>query len=111
MILLGDLREEIAKEIQRSILDVVDQYKYKESFYLLVWAGIDIETGIINTRLIILDRKPPKMLGTLLYYVDNKKEIIERIWALPLDIPIYEPGEEVIQEVWESARDVPILKS
>lgn len=108
-ILLGDLRPEIAKEIQRSIVKVIDRYKNKESYFLLIWAGIDTETGIIRSRLILLSEKPKKMLGTLLYFVDNKAGKIERIWALPLDIPIAEPSEEMIEEVMKSAKGMPIL--
>jgi len=111
MILLGDIRSEIAKEIQRSILKTVDRYKKKKSYFMLVWAGIDIESGVIRTKIILFNKKPPKMLGTLLYFVDNRIGKIERIWALPLDIPIYEPSEEVIEEVLRSSKNMPILKS
>ena len=109
MILLGDLRAEIAKEIQRSILKTVDDYKKKESYFMLIWAGIDIETNVIRTKIILLDKKPPKMLGTLLYFVDNRIGKIERIWALPLDIPITEVSDQIIEEVMKSAKGMPIL--
>jgi len=111
MILLGEIRGEIAKEIQRSILKTVDKYKNKESYFMLVWAGIDIETNIVRTKIILLDKRLPKMLGTLLYFVDNRIGKIERVWALPLDIPIYEPSEEVVEEVLRSSKNMPILRS
>jgi hypothetical protein len=111
MILLGDIRGEIAKELQRSILKVVDKHKDKESYFILVWAGIDLENDIVNTKIILLDKKPPKMLGTLLYFVDKRIGKIERVWALPLDIPIYEPSEEVVEEVLRSSKNMPILRS
>lgn len=110
-VLLGDLRPEIAKDLQRSIVKVIERYKKKESYFLLVWAGIDIETGIIRSRLILLDKKPPKMLGTLLFFIDNRIGKIERIWSLPLDIPIFEPSEEMVEEVFRSSKNMPILNS
>jgi len=110
-ILLGDLRPELAKDLQRRIVEVIDRYKNKESYFLLVWAGIEIETGIIRSKLILLSEKPPKMLGTMLYFVDNKAGKLERIWALPLDIPIYEPSEDLVEEVLKSSKNMPILNS
>lgn len=111
MILIGDLRKEISLEIQRSIVKTLDIYKHKESYYLLVWAGIDIETGIIRSKLILLDKKPPKMLGTLLAYVDNRKGLFEWVWKLPLDMPIFDPSDEIVESVFNSAIGMPIINS
>jgi hypothetical protein len=112
MILLGDLRSEIAKEIQRGILKVIDTHKEKENYFILVWAGMDIETGIVKTKLILLDKKPAKMLGTLLYYVDNQIGKLDRIWALPLDHDVViEPSEEIVEEVVRSSKDIPIYRA
>jgi hypothetical protein len=110
-ILLGDIRPEIAKDLQRRIVKLIDERKNKESYYILIWAGIDIETGIIRSRLILTDKMPPKMLGTLLFFVDNKAGKVKRVWALPLDIPILEPSEEMVEEVFRSSHDMPILRS
>ena len=73
---------------------------------------MDIETGIVRTKLILLDKKPPKMLGTLCYFVNNRIGKAEKIWALPLDHDvIWEPSDEIVEEVVSSAKGLPILKS
>ena len=112
MIILGDLRSEMAKELQRLILAVVDSHKDKETYFILVYAGIDVPAGIVMTKIILLDKKPPKMLGTLLYFVDNRKGKIERVWALPLDHDVViDPSDEIVEEIFRSAQNMPILKS
>lgn len=118
-ILLGDIRPELAKDLQRRIVEVIDQNKHKESYYILVYANLTVEfwgntqpVDVIKTKIILLSKKPKKMLGTMLAYVDNRKGIFKWIWNLPLDIPtIIEPSDEVVESVWRSAIGMPILNS
>jgi len=82
---IGEFRNELARDLQQNLGRIIDRYSKEEPYWLLVFAtniGKDIQTKIMRLSLC-----PPKMLGTICYYVDNKKCELRRLWVLPLDIP------------------------
>jgi hypothetical protein len=113
MIILGDLRAEIAKETQRMVLlKILDKFKYKESYYIFITEEKQANPQIIKTKILILDRKPPKMLGSCLYFVDNKLGIFEPVWELPFDYDLdVELSDKVVEPILKSAKGMPILNS
>lgn len=109
-VLIGALRDELSLSLQTLLARVIDNNKGKESYYILVVVSSP-EENVIKTSLVLTSQKPKKMLNTLCYFVDNKKEIIQRIWALPMDIVIPEmllTGTGVV-EAFESGQGMPIF--
>lgn len=102
---IGEFRNELARDLQQNLQRIIDRYSKENSYWLLVFAtniGSDIQTKMIR-----LSQCPPKMLGTMCYYVDNKKCELRRLWVLPLDIP-RDPGvidlDKGLEEVAKSAK-------
>ena len=67
---------------------LVNDYKDKPNYYVLVVSHSDhYNADIIRTKLILLKEKPAQpMVGTMLYYVDNRQGRLERIYVLPRDV-------------------------
>jgi len=68
-------------------------------------------TRLINTKLILMSRRPPKMLGTMCYHVDNTRGKLIRLWGLPFDLPRLEReiSDEATEEIFRSAQGMPIV--
>lgn len=87
--LLWDARENLEKNHLKKMDQIKEKYKNKENYYIHVcvnWTNNNMDC-LKNTYL-IRDKKPPKMLGSMLYYIDNKKGIEKLEWALPMDVAI-----------------------
>ncbi|MCK9520693.1 MAG: hypothetical protein M0R74_16970 [Dehalococcoidia bacterium] len=108
--LLGPLRDELSLGLQALLGRVIDNNQQKESYYILVVISSP-KDKVIKTSLVLLNKKPKKLLNTLCYFVDNKNGLIKRIWALPMDIAIPEmllTGEGV-EEAYRSGQGMPIF--
>lgn len=85
-ITIGDVRHEMATELYKGLEKAVDMNKEKNEFYLLVAANSVYQN--IKTTIMVLEGKPPtKLLGTMLFYVNNKLGIFRKEWILPKDAP------------------------
>lgn len=87
--LLWDARENLEKNHLKKMEEIKNKYKSKKDYYVHVcvnWTTHDM-TELKNTYL-IRDKKPPKMLGSMLYYINNKTGSEELLWALPLDVVV-----------------------
>lgn len=85
--LLWDARENLEKNHLKKMEEIKSKYKSKDNYYIHVcvnWTNPDM-VALKNTYL-IRDKKPPKMLGSMLYYIDNRKGIERLEWALPMDV-------------------------
>jgi len=82
---IGEFRDNLARDLQQSLQRIIDRFSKKDSYWLLVYAT-SIENNV-QTKIMRLSQCPPRMLGTMCYYVDNKKCQLKRLWVLPLDIP------------------------
>ena len=108
--LLWDVRTAMEEKEARTIQGILDKNKSKNSYYIMVhpnWTGPDME--VMKTTYMLLDKKPPEMLGTKLYLVDNKKGTVTKEWELPLDVLV--PTEcldvhNTIESVHNSAKSV-----
>ena len=118
---IGDLRTELARDLRQQLEKVINKNKRKSRYYILATAH-QIERGVVETKLVLTRQKPPKMLGTICWHVDNRKGYLQRLWVLPWDIP--RPAETISDEpvskqhpeiestdqgIIESAQDVPII--
>ena len=102
---IGEFRDNLSRDLSHSLSRVIDRFAKEKSYWILVYAttyGNDVQTKIIR-----LSTCPPRMLGTMCYYVDNKKCQLTRLWVLPLDIP-RDPDtvdlETGLKEIAKSAR-------
>ena len=80
-------RNEMTMDLRNSLERTIDKHKNRPNYYILVVAYTDLSNrSIIRTKKILLKNKPAPQVGTMLYYVDNKKGTLKRIWVLPRDI-------------------------
>lgn len=85
--LLWDVRTALEEQESRTIQDILTKNRSKESYYILVhanWTGNGMD--VLKTKYLIMDKKPPRMLGTKLYLVNNIRGTLEQLWELPLDV-------------------------
>lgn len=108
---IGEMRNQLARDLQGSLERTIQRYKdKKEPYFLLVHA--EMVDNNIATKIIRLEEQPPRMLGTMLYRVDNRKGQLRRIWCLPQDIPVnpYVLSDKgMSEEVFKSAQGLPII--
>lgn len=117
-LVIGDVRSELQRSVIASLERVVEANQTKhDQYFILVHANADPEMAArtgqrsFRTRIMILNRRPPKMLGCMLFFVDNKKSDVELEWVLPLDT-VAPPGTDSGVSsplVDKSARGMPIL--
>jgi len=87
MTLLWDVRTALEENEAKMLESIISKNKSKKSYYILKhsnWTGNGYDT--IKSTYMLRSTKPPKMLGTVLWLVDNDKGSLQRIWELPLDI-------------------------
>lgn len=95
---IGELRSEFGDEHKKTLINIIDSHQHiEEDYYVLVYAKKNpLLEAVIDEKFIILTRKQAnavlekqgKMLGTMMYKVDNKEGDIERLYILPLDRPL-----------------------
>lgn len=108
-LVIGDMRQELGKDLMKVITNVVNEKIHLKSYYLLIVAknfGKDIKTTVM-----CMTQRPPKMFGSICYLIDNQQGKATRLWTLPLDICTPDglvEGGEVIEEIAESAKDMPL---
>ena len=113
---MGDVRDQMALDLQRMVDGIIRTRKDDRPYYILVH-GRPASPGSneILTKIIITYQEPPKLQATLCYRVDNREGIVERLWVLPLDIPrtdlVHNQGDhgEIVEEVYRSAQGQLIL--
>ena len=111
---IGELRNQFGDEHKKTLLNIIDKHQHlREDYYILVHAKKHpILEGVINEKFIILSRwkanvvltKQGKMLGTMMYGVNNKEGSIERLYILPLDrvMDQFELEGPINREIFES---------
>jgi len=82
-----DGRNELTEDLQRRVSGVIEERKHKPNYYILVASQVDnMNTDVIKNKLILLKDKPDPVVGTILFYVDNRKGELIRLWVLPRDV-------------------------
>lgn len=90
--LLWDVREAMEANEAKMLEGIIEKNKSKKSYYIFKhsnWTGHGMDT--MKSTYMLRSSMPPRMLGTVLWKVDNEKGSIHRIWDLPLDVMV--PGE------------------
>lgn len=87
MTLLWDVRSAMEEKESRTIQGIIEKHKNKKSYYIFIHANwTDHAMSRMKTTYMLRSTKPPKMLGTKLYYVDNDKGALSKEWELPMDL-------------------------
>jgi len=118
-LLFGDVRSQISRDLLNNLTDVIDRKSnHPNVYYILVHAAPDLgykNTKVIKERIILLDRVPTvKLIGTLLFRIDNKNADAEMVWCLPSDIPMIaglkpERNEKSGDRILQDAKGLPIF--
>jgi len=108
--LLWDARTELEANEAKMLEDIINKNRHKESYYIFKhsnWTGNDL--NVMKTTYMLRSSKPPKILGTILWLVDNTKGTLEKIWDLPLDVIVpteYLDTDSVNEHIAQSAKDI-----
>jgi hypothetical protein len=87
-LLLWDVRTAMEEESRKTLEGILNnpKNKKKDSYYILRTSNFTgNHSSVINTKYMLLDKKPPKMLGTVLWHVDNRNGKLKQEWMLPFD--------------------------
>lgn len=116
---IGELRNQLSLDLQRRLETVRNHWAAAPNYFLLIHSN-RFDENADYTRIIRIrvpegwprEKLPiPRMLGTILLYVDNRKGAVEYVWNLPFDLP-RDPetiSEETVRKVVESAKDMPVV--
>jgi len=104
---IGDARRLLAIDLRHNIEKIINKRQKKANYHILVFAE-HTPQGVTTKLLILPGTTPiPKMLGTILYYVDNRGGRLIKKWVLPLDLPRtdqYVSFEEGVKEIADAAK-------
>lgn len=101
----GEILPSIGEVFQKDFRKCMDQNKHRrEPYFILVTGNWYANYTQLKLTYTPMDFKPPMMLNTMLWRIDNKAGRIEEIWVLPFDDPdgIYDPripGGEVDESI------------
>lgn len=89
MIQIGELLPSMTDEFQKGFRKCIAENKHRrEPYYILVtgdWYANNTQFRLVFSP---RDTRPPVMLNTMLWKVDNKSGRIKEIWVLPKDAPV-----------------------
>ena len=105
---IGDLRDEMARDMIRTVEQVINNNPGRGVYYILIHAGNFGRN--IRTAVMICDKQPPKLLGTICLKVDTAKGEIDRLWVLPYDVPRGDDdiSDTGVEEIYASVRGIPL---
>lgn len=111
-IYLGDLRKDFTRSLLVSLEKIIEKRQRQDSYYLWVRSRFnEVDKNAIKTVVMVLPALPPKQLGTMCFYVDNRAGRFEKKWVLPLDraqLHGLTDGPPVAG-VNEDAKDMPVM--
>ena len=117
---LGETREAMARGCMELVENFVNNMKHeKKPFYILFCAKSDKQNpGAIRQSIKACFQRPPKILGLLVWYVDNTKGVFDFIPELssPPDIPLLpellsEKSEDFFPSIAQKASSFNVLVS
>lgn len=96
---IGEAREQMAMDLYKILEGVIDRRsRLPGKYWILVVVKPDLSiTGGrgIKETILTMQVKPPAMLGSICFEVDNNKSDVERLWVYPFD---YAASPEVAAE-------------
>jgi hypothetical protein len=113
--LLWDVRSALEEKEANMMQDIINKNKNKDSYYVQVCANWTTNAcDEMKTTYILRSEEPPKMLGSKLYKIDNKKGSIIKEWELPMDVLVPEQDLDIHNQsetVHESVKSIaPVIQ-
>lgn len=109
---VGEILPSITDEFQKGFKECIAKNKHRcEPYYIFVTADWYAKDTQLRMTITPMDFRPPVMLNTMLWRIDNKSGRIEEIWVLPKDAPV-DPGiplGEVDEGLIQIAKHLPII--
>lgn len=112
VLLLGQARNECAHDLARTLEGVINANMHRASYFILVHAKRHpLIPKALRTVVTLLSQKPPKMLGTICFAIDNRAGRAKRLWVLPPDIPrpLSLAGRDFALDAAAGAAGLPII--
>lgn len=110
-IYLGDLRKDFTRSLLVSLEKIIEKRQGQESYYLWIHSRFNaVDKNGIKTVVMVLPTCPPKQLGTMCFYVDNRAGRFEKKWVLPMDRIQLDKMTDgpPIAGINEDAKDMPV---
>jgi len=108
---LGETRTAMGWHVMNSLEKIINENKKLADRYFVIFyiKPFSACPEVIRNRIILSKVKPPKMLSTIVFEVDNIQDKLLFHWALPPDIPqdeiAYQQDDHVIPETAEAAKE------
>jgi len=107
----GELLPSMTQNFEKAFEYAIEKNKHRREPYYILATGNWYKNGE-QLRMTVSPRseRPPKMLNTMCWRIDNKTGECKQLWVLPLDAPTQpiEPGP-VSESIAESAQGIPII--
>jgi len=109
-IVIGDLRDEMARDMLRAVESAVNKHQRKPKMWILVHAKAQTSQKI-KTTVMVFEKLPPKQLGTICFFINNRSGEVRLEWVLPLDIPRPDGlvSDTGTRRVAEDAKGMPVI--
>lgn len=86
---IGEIIPMMTEEFEKGFEACIAKNKHRrEPYYILFTADWYKNGEELRTVFSARDRKPPMMLNTMCWWIDNKSGRAEELWVLPKDAPI-----------------------
>ncbi len=101
----------MGRHVMCSLEKIINENKKLADRYFVIFyiKPLSACPEVIRNRIIISKVRPPKLLSTIVFEVDNVEDKLLFLWALPPDIPqddiAHEQDEDVIPETAEAVRE------
>ena len=83
---IGAMRDQLVQDLKDKLERTINGNQNKEDYYILVVAKMNAFNRV-EEKLVLLSVKPSKLLGSMLFYVNNKTGEFRKEWVLPPDKP------------------------
>jgi len=109
---VGEILPSLTAAFQREFDRCIEKNRHRREPYFIL-ATADWYANETQMKLVIRpsSRKPPMMLNTMCWRIDNKKGRVKELWVLPKDVPIDPsiPLGEVDEGIIQKAPYLPIF--
>ena len=111
MVQVGELIPPMTQVFQAGLDRCIGQNKHRrELYYILFHASWLRNHTQLNMTFAPRDRKPPKMLNTMLWSVNNKTGELKQLWVLPPDAPVQETKHaQIVDSIAKDVEGIPII--
>ena len=109
---IGEILPSMLDEFQKGFDKCISENRHRrEPYYILVTGDWYADYTQFRLNISPRDVKPPVMLNTMLWLVDNTKGSITEVWVLPKDAPVgpQVPLGEVDEGLIKIAKNLPLI--